>query len=86
MSDRSLTSLILVSLLLAFNSAPALAQDAQTCLATAQRMTHGARIGDQEKRAAHEACLHALATSSNVVHKNHLQEADSDIMGSRPKH
>jgi hypothetical protein len=85
MFARRLASLIIVSLFLVFNSAPALAQDVQICLATAGRVKDGTPVEDEEKRAAHEACLRALAASSNVVQKYHLQEADFDIMGTRPK-
>jgi len=38
-----------------------------------------------DKAPRHEACQRALAESSNVVQKYHLQEADFDIMGTRPK-
>lgn len=85
MSARSLTSFAVVSLCLAFNAAPAVAQDAQICFAAADRAKEGTALRDEEKRAAHEACLRAFANSSNVVQKYHLQEADFDIMGTRPK-
>jgi len=45
----------------------------------------GDQVGGEEKRAAHEACLRALADTSSVVQKYHLQEADFEIMGTRPK-
>lgn len=85
MVARTLTVLILVGPLLALNSTPARAQDAQICLATADRVTGGQPVEDEAKRAAHEACLRALAASSNVVQKYDLQEADFDIMGTRSK-
>jgi hypothetical protein len=61
------------------------AEDAALCLNTADRVTSGTKLEDPERMAAHEACLRALATTSNVVQKYHLQEADFDIMGTRPK-
>ena len=64
---------------------PALAQDAQICMAAAERVAEGEILADADKSAAHEACQRALAESSNVVQKYHLQEADFDIMGTRPK-
>lgn len=86
MSSRNLTSLALAGLLLAFSSAPALAQDTQICFAAADRVAKdGEKLSEEEKRTAHAACLRAFAESSNVVHKYHLQEADFDIMGNRPK-
>jgi len=49
------------------------------------RVRDGETLADDEKRNAHDACLRALAATSNVVQKYHLQEADFDIMGTRPK-
>ena len=85
MCPRRLTLWLIAGLILAFNSSPALAQDAQICLDTAYRMADGATLDDAEKRAAHEACVRALAMTSSVVQKYQLQEADFDIMGTRPK-
>jgi hypothetical protein len=85
MITRSVTALILAGPLLALNAAPALAQDARICLATADRVIQGQPVEDEAKHAAHEACLRALADSSNVMQKYQLQEADFDIMGTRPK-
>jgi hypothetical protein len=85
MIARNLTALILAGSLLALNAAPAFAQDARICLATADRVTQGQPVEDEAKHAAHEACLRALADSSNIVQKSELQEADFDIMGTRPK-
>jgi hypothetical protein len=61
------------------------AQDAQLCLSAAELVKMGSKLSDADKRQAHDACLRALAESSNVVQKYHLQEADFDIMGTRPK-
>lgn len=85
MSARSLTLLAAAGLFLVLTWAPAHAQDAQICFAAADRVTEGETLSEEEKRAAHEACLRAFAETSNVVHKYHLQEADFDIMGTRPK-
>ena len=75
--------LTMIGLLVAY-AGSALAQDVNICLATAQRLADGETIGDEEKSAAHEACLRALAATSSVVQKYQLQEADFDIMGTRP--
>ena len=85
MSHRSLIFATVACLALAATSAPALAQDAQICMAAAERVAEGETLADADKTTAHEACQRALAESSNVVQKYHLQEADFDIMGTRPK-
>jgi hypothetical protein len=84
MSSRNLGLVFLAGLLLAASSAPALAQDAQKCFAASERVKEGDALDDAEKRAAHDACMRALADSSNIVQKYHLQEADFDVMGNRP--
>ena len=81
----SLVTLGLFGLLPAAMAGQVAAQDAALCLNTADRVTNGSKLEDPEREAAHEACLRALATTSNVVQKYHLQEADFDIMGNRPK-
>jgi hypothetical protein len=85
MSPRILTLAAIACLLLAATSAPAVAQDVQICMAAAERVADGETLADVDKSAAHAACQRALAESSNVVQKYHLQEADFDIMGTRPK-
>lgn len=70
---------------LALGQDPALAQDAAICFQTADRVTSGETVQENEKQKAHEACLRALAATSSVVQKYQLQEADFDIMGTRPK-
>jgi hypothetical protein len=85
MSSRSLTLATAAYLLLAADTTPVLAQAAQSCMAAAERVVNGETLADAEKQAAHEACQRALSESSNVVQKYHLQEADFDIMGTRPK-
>jgi hypothetical protein len=54
-------------------------------MSAAERVNNGDKLADAEKSQAHEACLRALSDSSNVLQKYHLQEADFDIMGTRPK-
>jgi hypothetical protein len=85
MFPRSLALSIVGCLLLLGLFAPAHAQDAQICLSAADRVHDGDTLADAAKGQAHEACLRALSNSSNVVQKYHLQEADFDIMGTRPK-
>ncbi len=82
MTVRGLTAL---GLFVALGTGPVIAQDAGLCLFTAERVLSGEKIEDQEKRAAHEACLRALAATSSIVQKYHLQEADFEITGTRPK-
>jgi hypothetical protein len=59
MSARSFVSLTIIGL--AMCPAPAFAQDAETCFATADRIATGVTVEDAMKRAAHEACLRAFA-------------------------
>ena len=78
-----------VALALAFlatcQTARAQEQDAILCFDTADRLRDGETVPDAEKRAAHEGCLRALAATGSIVQKYQLQEADFDIMGTRPK-
>jgi len=86
MSCRRLIPLLLAATFIALAAAPAHAQDAQICFGTADRVTGGDNtVTDAEKQKAHEACLRALSDTASVVDKYHLQEADFDIMGNRPK-
>jgi len=48
-------------------------------------VTEGGKLEETEKLEAHEACQCALAQTSSVVQKYHLQEADFAILGGRPK-
>jgi hypothetical protein len=66
-------------------AAPAQAEDAAVCFGTADRMTNGEPVTEEEKRAGHEACQRALAATSSITQKYHLQEADFDIVGRPPK-
>jgi len=84
MSSHRLGLALLAGLLLGASSAPALAQDAQKCFAASDKVKDGDALDEAEKRAAHDACMRALADSSNIVQKYHLQEADFDVMGNRP--
>jgi hypothetical protein len=72
-------------LLLAIGGSPARAEDAATCFGTADRVSSGETVDDETKRRGHEACQRALAETSSVVQKYHLQEADFDIVGRPPK-
>jgi hypothetical protein len=85
MPARGSTLLILAALSLAAVSCPAQAQDAQICYDTADKVTDGGKIDEAERQRAHEACQRALAATSSVVQKYHLQEADFDILGRSPK-
>ena len=67
------------------HAARAQEQDAILCFDTADRLRDGETVPDAEKRAAHEGCLRALAATGSIVQKYQLQEADFDIMGTRPK-
>ena len=73
------------SLCLMAAAAPAAAQDAQLCFSAADIVKTRGTLSDSEKEKAHAACLRAMSDSSNVVQKYHLQEADWDITGNRPK-
>jgi len=84
MSPHKLSLTILAALLVAAAATPGFAQDAQKCFAASDRVKDGDTLDEAEKRSAHEACMRALADSSNIVQKYHLQEADFDIMGNRP--
>lgn len=85
MFGRRLSVAIFAGLILASGGAGAgLREDANLCLATADRVTRSEDVSPEEKSAAHEACLRALAATGNIVQKYHLQEADFDIMGTRP--
>lgn len=77
--------LIGLALFLVAGPGPSFAQDAGLCLYTAERVLNGETVEDKEKRAAHEACLTAIAATGSIVQKYQLQEADFDIMGTRPK-
>ena len=79
----ALPALIAVSIALA--TGPAHAQDVALCFGTADRVVSGETVDEATKQAGHEACQRALAETSSVVQKYHLQEADFDIVGRPPK-
>jgi hypothetical protein len=79
------TLLGLISLAGCFLASPAFAQDADLCLVVAGRIDDGREVSEGDKRLAHEACQRALTDTSSIVQKYHLQEADFDINGTRPK-
>jgi hypothetical protein len=66
-------------------ASPAFAQDADLCLVVAGRIDDGREVREEEKRLSHEACQRALTATSSIMQKYHLQEADFDITGARPK-
>ena len=74
-----------VAALLTLAASPALAEDVALCFATADRVAGGEAVDDAAKKAGHEACQRAIAETSSVVQKYHLQEADFDIVGRPPK-
>jgi hypothetical protein len=85
MLARNLTLLCLFVLAFAGAAEPARAQDAQICYDTADKVTDGGTIDEAQKQAAHAACQRALAQTSSIMQKYHLQEADFDILGRPPK-
>lgn len=82
---RHLLALGLAATALAAITGPARAQDAAICFGTADRVTEGAAVTEEEKKKGHDACQRALAETASVVQKYHLQEADFDIVGRPPK-
>ena len=72
-------------LIFASGTAPAYAQDADLCFSTADLLKEGAQVPDKDRTAAHEACQRALSDTSSIIQKYHLQEADFDVTGTRPK-
>ena len=86
MPARTLIRPAILALCLAGMAAPAAAaQNADICLVTAERISTGETLGDEEKTKAHEACLRALSDTASVIQKYQFQEADFEIMGTRPK-
>jgi hypothetical protein len=81
MPPRYLFVLSFVALFSAAATTNARAEDAALCFGTADRVTSGEPVDDETKRLGHEACQRALAATSSVVQKYHLQEADFDIVG-----
>ena len=75
-----------IALIAGLPVSPVFAQDADLCLVVAGRIDDGRGVSDEDKRLAHEACQRALTATSSIMQKYHLQEADFDITGTRPKH
>jgi hypothetical protein len=75
----------IVVVMFALGGAPAQADDVAICFDTADSVVSGEAIDEAAKQAGHEACQRALAQTASVVQKYHLQEADFDITGDRPK-
>ncbi len=79
--SRSAILPALIAAMLAFAARAAPAEDVGTCFATADRVAGGEAVDDAAKKEGHEACQRALAATSSIVQKYHLQEADFDIVG-----
>ncbi|MGD9501451.1 MAG: hypothetical protein AB7V40_03065 [Methyloceanibacter sp.] len=85
MFARNPVRLIPLALALVLASGTARAEDVGTCFATADKVIAGEAVDEAEKKKGHEACQRALAETSSLVQKYHLQEADFDIIGRPPK-
>ena len=86
MLARNLSRSAVLGLCLIGMAAPASAQDAALCLATAERAERDEKLSNAEKQAAHEACVRALSDTASVVQKYQLQESDFQIMGVHHKY
>ena len=84
MLARTLCRSAVIGLFVASMAGPAAAQNADICLVAADRVSTGETLGDEEKTKAHEACLRALSETASVIQKYQFQEADFEIMGTRP--
>ncbi|MDX1402356.1 MAG: hypothetical protein R3245_10570 [Kiloniellales bacterium] len=82
--NRLVISALIVAILV-LEAGPAQAQDVAICFDTADSVVSGEAIDEAAKQAGHEACQRALAQTASIVQKYHLQEADFDISGTRPK-
>jgi ABC-type taurine transport system substrate-binding protein len=85
MTRNASQHLTLVAAALVLAASPAQAQDVAICFRTADRVAAGEAVDAATKKAGHEACQRALAETSSVVQKYHIQEADFDIVGRPPK-
>ena len=85
MSFRHLIPLLLAATFVALASRAGARSGRADLLRHADRVTEGDTVTDAEKQKGHEACLRAFSDTASVVDKYHLQEADFDIMGNRPK-
>ena len=82
---RRLAIFTFVAAVLVLAAGAAQAQDVAICFGTADRVVAGEAVDEATKKAGHEACQRALAETSSVVQKYHLQEADFDIVGRPPR-
>jgi hypothetical protein len=85
MLARTLIRPAILGFCLAGTAPTAYAQDADICLVTAERVAAGEELPADERTKAHEACLRALSDTASVLQKYQFQEADFEIMGTRPK-
>lgn len=81
MTARCIILLFAIAATVALPPAPARADDFDTCLDAGDKAKTQGPLGEDEKQKTHDACQRALAISSNVVMKYHLQEADFAILG-----
>jgi hypothetical protein len=70
---------------LLLGASAASAQDIDLCFDVADRVVEGQAVSEADKRAGHEACQRALAATASIVQKYQIQEADFDILGTRPQ-
>jgi hypothetical protein len=83
MPARLLATALALPLLVGAGAASA--QDIDLCFDVADRVAEGQDVSDADKRSGHEACQRALAATASIVQKYQIQEADFDILGTRPK-
>ena len=76
---------IALALPLILGGSAARAQDIDLCFTVADRVAEGEAVSEADKRLGHEACQRALATTASIVQKHQIQEADFDILSTRPK-
>ncbi len=76
---------IAFALSLVIGAGVASAQDIDLCFSVADRVAEGEAVSEADKRAGHDACQRALAATASIVQKYQIQEADFDILGTRPK-
>ncbi|MEZ5827076.1 MAG: hypothetical protein R3D01_01230 [Hyphomicrobiales bacterium] len=84
MLARSLLTISLLGVCLASFCGSAAAQDADICLVTAERISNGEDVSAEDKAKGHEACQRALSATASVLQKYQFQEADFEILGTRP--
>jgi hypothetical protein len=82
---KALVPLIAFAMALALGVTSAFAGDIDVCFVTADRIARGEQVSDADRKAGHEACQRALAATASLMQKQDIQEADFDILGTRPK-